>query len=297
MNFAWSPIEWLLESLDPSSRLFHTGQYCGTWKASTQGLSPASFHLIIKGSCWLHFSEDERYELACGDAVFILRDRPHWLSNESLLTSAEAAPAGGIRSLDDKVDDGLGLVCGFFDVGPGIGEWIVQALPDYLILRTQDDGMEQASTIFQLILAEGHGKASAQVLTRLSDLLLIYILRERIQQFSSMGGFLALATSDVFRPLLEQLIKTPGDQWTLDSMAKIVGLSRSAFFKRFVELTGDSPGQVLLILRMHLAAQLLKQDVKVAEVADRVGYQSIAAFTRAFKKFSGNLPGAFRRQR
>src|SRR5690606_21833274 len=133
MNFAWSPIEWLLESLDPSSRLFHTGQYCGSWKASTQGLSPASFHLLIKGSCWLHFIDGESYELGCGDAVFILRDRPHWLSSESLLKSANAAPTGGIKPLSENLDAGVGLVCGFFDFDPGVGEWIVQALPDYLI--------------------------------------------------------------------------------------------------------------------------------------------------------------------
>ena len=78
-------------------------------------------------------------------------------------------------------------------------------------------------------------------------------------------------------------------------MAERTGLSRSAFFKRFNELSGQSPGQVLLALRMHRACALLRADASVAEVAAAVGYQSTAAFTRAFHKATGQQPGPIAR--
>ncbi|HBP6730609.1 TPA: AraC family transcriptional regulator [Pseudomonas aeruginosa] len=91
------------------------------------------------------------------------------------------------------------------------------------------------------------------------------------------------------------MIQQPQLPWTLEDMAACAGLSRSAFFKRFNETCGQSPGQVLLALRMGQACRLLKADQSVAEVAAAVGYQSIAAFTRAFHKATGQQPGAFRR--
>jgi len=96
--------------------------------------------------------------------------------------------------------------------------------------------------------------------------------------------------------LLVQLIEQPGQAWTLESMAACTGLSRSAFFKRFNELAGQSPGQVLLALRMRHASQLLQAGNTVEQVGAQVGYQSVAAFTRAFAKAVGVQPGAYRRQ-
>jgi len=78
-------------------------------------------------------------------------------------------------------------------------------------------------------------------------------------------------------------------------MAACTGLSRSAFFKRFNELCGQSPGQVLLMMRMRHACELFKNDQTVADVSLAVGYQSVAAFTRAFHKVTGIQPGAYRK--
>jgi AraC-like DNA-binding protein len=106
-----------------------------------------------------------------------------------------------------------------------------------------------------------------------------------------LGGLVALARQPAFAGLLERLIEEPGQAWTLENMAACAGLSRSAFFKRFNELAGQSPGQVLLALRMRQACQLLKAGNTVEQVGGRVGYQSVAAFTRAFAKAVGVQPG------
>lgn len=106
----------------------------------------------------------------------------------------------------------------------------------------------------------------------------------------------ALARQPLFSSLLEQLIEHPERPWTLESMAACTGLSRSAFFKRFSEQAGQSPGHVLLALRMRHACRLLQTGHTVEQVCAAVGYQSIAAFTRAFTKAIGVQPGAYRKQ-
>ena len=135
------------------------------------------------------------------------------------------------------------------------------------------------------------------MLERLSQLLFLYVLRQHGAESGELRGLLALARQPAFAALLERLIAAPAEDWTLERMAAGAGLSRAAFAKRFHELAGQTPGQVLLGLRMREACRRLKEGETVAEVAEAVGYQSLAAFTRAFDKVVGLPPGAYRRSR
>ncbi len=299
MNSSMSPIEWLLESLELDASLFHVGRYCGGWQASTHGLARASFHLLVQGSCWLHVDDEAPQLLQAGDALFILRDVPYRLSGEAGPDAACAAPRVLMQALELDAEDGVGLVCGFFHFQPGLSELIVDSLPSCLLLRAGDVALSAARSLFELILAESAREqgASAGVLERLSQLLFLYVLREHGTASGELRGLLALARQPAFAGLLERLIAAPAEAWTLEQMAACVGLSRAAFAKRFHELSGQTPGQVLLGLRMREACRLLKEGQAVAEVAEAVGYQSVAAFTRAFEKSVGLLPGAYRRRR
>ena len=296
MNISSSPLSWLLESLELDSSLFHIGRYCGQWQASTSGLGRAAFHLVVKNSCWLHHEGSPPVELKTGDAVFLLRDRPYRLSDSADPQTARCTPYVPMQPLPG--DDGTGLVCGFFHLRSGLTRLILDALPDHLVLRGDDPAQAPARQLFELILAEcrrPQGPSNA-VLERLSQLLLLYVLREQTVHEESFSGLLGLARQAPFNRLLEQLIARPGHAWSLAEMAEICGLSRSALFKRVQELSGTSPGNILLSLRVHQACRLLQQGQPVAQVAEAVGYQSVAAFTRAFAKVTGVLPGAYRKQ-
>jgi len=298
MNLSAALFEWLLDSLELDSRLFHVGRYCGSWQASTHGLARASFHLLVQGHCWLHLDGQAGIRLDAGDAVFLLRDRPYRLSGSDSAEEARCNPRIPMTPLDSQAADGVGLVCGFFHFRPGLSELIIDALPEYLILRAEAPGSSAARRLFELILEEcerREGPASA-LLERLSHLLFLYVLREQSQAIGELGGLLGLAQHPQFGTLLAQLIAQPGQPWPLEQMAELTGLSRSAFCKRFQELAGHSPGQVLLNLRMRQACRLLRQGIAVADCAEACGYQSVAAFTRAFSKVVGSLPGAYRRQ-
>ncbi|CAI8819496.1 cupin domain-containing protein [Pseudomonas serboccidentalis] len=292
-------VDWLLESLELDASLFHVGRYCGGWHASTHGLARASFHLIVQGHCWLHIEgHPPALRLDSGDAVFLLRDLNYRLSNTDNSAIAQTLPRMAMTALDSQAQDGVGLVCGFFHFKSGLSSLIIEGLPDWIILRAGDPGSSAARALFELILQECERlpAPSSALLERLSHLLFLYVLRQQMADHQSLGGLVALARNPQFAPLLDQLIEQPQLPWSLESMAANIGLSRSAFFKRFNELAGQSPGQVLLALRIRHACQLLRANHTVEQVCAAVGYQSIAAFTRAFAKSVGVQPGAYRKQ-
>ncbi|UNK63922.1 AraC family transcriptional regulator [Pseudomonas simiae] len=298
MNSSSALVDWLLDSLELDTSLFHVGRYCGDWHASTHGLASASFHLIVQGRCWLHIDGDTTaHRLDNGDAVFLLRDLEYRLSGEPTAAGAQECPRVPMVPLDSAASDGVGLVCGFFHFQSGLSAMIVDTLPAWIILRAGDPSLTAARNLFELILQECERlpAPSSALLERLCHLLFLYVPRQQVLDNSALGGLAALARQPAFADLLEQLIARPADAWTLESMAACTGLSRSAFFKRFNELCGQSPGQVLLMMRMRHACQLFKQNQTVADVAVAVGYQSVAAFTRAFHKVTGQQPGAYRK--
>ncbi|WP_248749826.1 AraC family transcriptional regulator [Pseudomonas sp. MWU15-20650] len=298
MNSSSALVDWLLDSLELNTSLFHVGRYCGDWHASTHGLAQASFHLIVQGHCWLHIDgEPTPQALNNGDAVFLLRDFEFRLSGEASAAAAQECPRRPMQPLDSSATNGVGLVCGFFHFQSGLSAMIVDTLPAWIILRAGDPSLTAARHLFELILRECERipAPSSALLERLCHLLFLYVLRQQVIDNSDLGGLAALGRQPAFANLLEQLIARPAEPWSLESMAACTGLSRSAFFKRFTELCGQSPGQVLMLVRMRHACQLFKQDQTVAAVSLAVGYQSVAAFTRAFRKISGQQPGAYRK--
>ncbi|MBF3217403.1 helix-turn-helix transcriptional regulator, partial [Pseudomonas aeruginosa] len=118
--------------------------------------------------------------------------------------------------------------------------------------------LDAARRLFALIVDECRRQPapSPVLLERLSHLLFLYVLRQQVLDNPTLGGLVALARQPQFAGLLEALIEAPEQPWSLEQMAERTGLSRSAFFKRFNELSGQSPGQVLLALRMHRACAL-----------------------------------------
>ena len=299
MNLSSPLIDWLLESLELDASLFHVGRYCGGWHSSTHGLARASFHVVVQGHCWLHVEgQAHGVQLNAGDALFLLQDLNYRLSSANDAGLAAQLPRQAMQALDPHADEGVGLVCGFFHFQPGLSDLILEALPAWLILRANDPSSSAARTVFQLILDECERvpAPSAALLERLSHLLFLYVLRQQVSHNPDLGGLVALARQPAFSTLLQQLIEHPEQPWTLENMAACTGLSRSAFFKRFSEHAGQSPGHVLLALRMRHACQLLQTDHTVEQACAAVGYHSIAAFTRAFTKSIGVQPGAYRKQ-
>jgi AraC-like DNA-binding protein len=144
------------------------------------------------------------------------------------------------------------------------------------------------------------GRAGADcVVTRLAELMFLEVLRRYLEDLpAGQTGWLAGIRDEIVGRVLTLLHGRPGHPWTLDELAREAGSSRSSVAKRFAELVGQPPMQYLTQWRMQVAANLLAQSgAKVATIGTEVGYDSEAAFSRAFKKATGLAPGAWREAR
>lgn len=289
----------LLSSLEVQSSLYHLGQYCGNWTASTSGRARASFHLILHGRCRADIaSRQESHTLAAGDGIFFLRDIAHVLTplQPSVSTGAVCGP---MQPLSPRQPDGTGLACGFFQFRPGLADLLADTLPDYLLLRADDDRFRAARGVFDLILDETAREPSASpvVLERLTDLLIFFMLRHVAIQDRHAHGLFVLARDPAMAGLLQAILAEPAAPWSMQDMADRVHMSKATFHRRFTLQSGTTPAQLLQLLRMRVARRLLDQGMGIQEAAERVGYQSQAAFSRVFQRTEGMAPSALRRRR
>lgn len=293
-------IHWLLGSLDLETTLFHLGQYCGSWKASTTGLARSGFHIVLNGSCWLHLPDEGRsHPLQAGDAVIFLRDAVHFLSPESDPIAAAQAPRSTMQPFEPSVPGSVALACGFFNFRSGLNSLVLGSFPDYVVISKEGEHLAEARPLFDLILAEAQtaGDQPSPLINRLVDLLFFYVIRHLCQRGEITAGLWAMLAQPEFAPLLEAIIAEPGRGWTIEAMAGVAHMSRATFHKRFALVCGASPSHFLQQIRMRLATQLIEQGMSLSRAAETVGYQSDAAFSRAFKKSTGVLPGVLRRSR
>ncbi|WP_413195812.1 AraC family transcriptional regulator [Pararobbsia alpina] len=293
-------VHWLLSGLELQSTVFHVGQYCGRWQASTSGRGLASFHVVLEGRCWFKRPDTgESIALEAGDTVFLLRDIPHVLAPDPdrLLAGAPIERIGAMGPLGTTEPDGTGLACGFFEFAAMPGELLLSLLPDTLIVRAGDASSDSARAVFDLIRAEALRESiePSPLIARLTELLFFYALREIAERDDVAAGLWSLLKGHEFSGLVHALIEQPGRAWSTDAMAAHAHMSRARFFKRFVEACGQPPAQFLTLIRMKVATELLRDGASILATAEHVGYQSESAFAQAFKRVTGAQPGALRR--
>lgn len=299
MNDSLGLLDWFLASLELEATIFHRGQYCGSFRASTSGLGRATFHLVARGNCWFHRPGQASIPLHAGDAVFLLRDGAHALTSEGTAPFTPTTPVrfGEMTPMDSVEPGAVGLVCGFFDFKPGLSTLIADALPEHLLIRSGDPEMSAIRGVIELIVTESERSSSlsAVLVERLAGVLFVYLVRHLASRDGLSLGVLDTARHKELAVVLQHLVAEPSRAWSLGEMARLSGMSRATFFKRFREVAGCSPVGFLLALRVQLATQQLRRGDTIEKVAEQVGYHSTAAFARAFKRVTGTQPGAYRR--
>ncbi|WP_083254220.1 AraC family transcriptional regulator [Pandoraea sp. ISTKB] len=301
--------DWLLAGLELKSTLFHVGEYCGTYQASTAGHQRASFHVVLDGGCYLHIGADSgnparTISLSTGDAVFLLSDVPHALTSSATPPSDLTTRLGQMTPLTaaprkpSPETSSVALACGFFEFRTDLDALVLGMLPNPIVARRDSGRLEGMTQIFTLIQAEARrpGDTPSPLLARLTDLLFYYALREAVHAEDVAPGMWRLMRRDAFGRLAAAIIESPARRWTTDSMADFVHMSRARFCKQFAEIGGQPPAQFVTLVRMKTAAALLRAGVSLPDTAEQVGYQSESAFAQAFKRVTGVQPGAWRRQ-
>lgn len=267
------------------------------------------FHLIMAGSCWAALGKGgaEPVRLLAGDVIVFPRGDENVLSsnrgerglpNMSLYrqpTSNEPLPFN-VRHGDSS--DRVRFICGFLGCDLRPFNPLLAALPEMILDRNEDKGGWVAG-LFDIALAEAYGRRAGTdtILSKLSELMFVEVVRRHIESLpeESRGWLSGLRDHHVGEAL--QLIHgRPTAPWTLDGLAHEVGLSRTTFADRFAQYVGLPPMQYLARWRMQLAArQLETPGLSIGQVASNVGYESEAAFNRAFKKLIGTPPGEWRK--
>ena len=191
------------------------------------------------------------------------------------------------------------IVCGFLSCDVRPFNPLIAALPRMIHLRAADVGSGWVAQFLQQVVAESHASrpGSEAMLARISEMLFVDAVRRYVEALPPDGtGWLAGLRDRFVGRALMAMHASPAEDWTIDELGRRVGLSRSALHDRFVEFVGQPPMQYLTHWRMQLASGLLRSsNATVATIAHEVGYDSEAAFARAFKRLAGMPPAAWRR--
>lgn len=268
------------------------------------------YHVLTRGSCWIslvgeHASEPVR--LHEGDIVVVPHGDPHVVSsapgmraepNLDMRHRPEETPPFALTIGGDGPDD-TRLICGFFSCDTRPFNPLLDSLPRFI--RFGRDPGASHSLLDQFInfaTAEmGRKEAGSQsVLNRLSELMFVEVIRLYMNQLGdSNTGWLAGLRDPLVGRALMLLHARPAHTWTLEELASGAAASRAVLADRFTHLVGCPPIQYLTQWRMQMAARRLADPAaKVAVVAHEVGYESEAAFSRAFKKLVGRSPSQWR---
>ena len=261
------------------------------------------YHLVTQGRCWAGIVGEEPLLLETGDVVVFPQGDAHTLSSSPGMRGqsfiAEYDPPVGkqlpfLLHEGGRGDHTIHVVCGFLGCDAKPFNPLLATLPRILKVSARG-GSGWLEALVQLAVAEsGGGRSGGEcVLARASELMFVEVVRRYVATLPpEQTGWLAGLRDPYVGRALAALHDRPSVAWTVKTLAREAALSRSALAERFTQLVGDAPMQYLTRWRMQLAATLLRgRGASVFEAATEVGYASEAAFSRAFKKVVGVLPG------
>ncbi|MGE5640882.1 MAG: AraC family transcriptional regulator [Clostridia bacterium] len=269
------------------------------------------YHVLTHGACWGAVLGEQPVRVETGDIVLFPHGDPHVMSSApGMRAPGLSAPRGRSQQLPFSLHLGASgaaadrgdatLVCGFLGCDLRPFNPLIATLPRLLHLRADHAGEGWIPQFMRQAVAESEGKrpGGEAMLERMSEMMFIDAVRRYVESLppDSRGWLAGLRDRFVGRAL-SLMHEEPGAPWTVDELGRRVGLSRSALHERFAEMIGQPPMQYLASWRIQAGAALLREgSATVASVAQDVGYDSGAAFARAFKRMVGKSPAEWRRQ-
>jgi AraC family transcriptional regulator, alkane utilization regulator len=283
------------------------------------------FHVAVSGRCWLACGKLPPVLLEAGDVIVITRGDQHVMASDLGLTPVPIKTifAQPLRDQITVLKHGGGgeetqFICGYLHSDQRFSP-LLDALPALLCVRVRSgklilEAADELQTTAPIVLegevswwetaigqlireATQPGPGNRALLARLSELLFLEVLRWQLSHATDgRRGWLAGLNDLQVGRVLTLLHAEPARSWTVEELAQRAAISRAALAKRFVDLVGETPMQYLTGWRMHLARRLLiESPLGLAEIASRVGYDSEAAFNRAFRRAAGMPPATWRK--
>ena len=257
------------------------------------------FHIVTSGSCVVEIDK-EIYQLNAGDLVFISKARGHSVKANKKANAIDlfSQPIKRVSQCYETIDLNpeenfhTTILCGIVKITHPAGEMLINEMPGIIVMKQNEHmfgGM--MNEIVRLIAREAAGEfiGGETVITRLADVLVIQAIRNWIESSHSFESKWINAIKDekIGKALLE-IHNRPHESWTIESLGKEIGMSRTAFSNRFSEIVGVPVLSYLTNWRMNLAAMRIKDGEKVClDFVESLGYKSESAFRRTFKKVIG----------
>ena len=299
----------IFDTLDLKGVLYFRTDFSSPWSVEVPDLVDAArFHLVVQGQCHVTLPTGNTVLLGPGDLILIPRGQSHILADQP---THEAPSLETV--LSDLGYDGNGvliagqgceqastkMVCGHLTFRRGAAHPVINALPDYIYTTAGDRAREplldeMLRLISRRIFVENLGSSAA--LTRMSEIVFIELVRAGIGRDKKLTAMLHALRDKFIGNALELIHQRTGDNWSVETLAREVGMSRSRFSERFSELLKVSPMAYLAEWRLQKSLTLLDDwRVSIQQISHQVGYQSPAAFTRAFSRRFGESPTQYQK--
>ncbi|MCB2113538.1 MAG: AraC family transcriptional regulator [Parvularculaceae bacterium] len=302
-------IDDVLSTLNLKGALYFRTDFSGGWGVTVpEHKGAARFHLVIQGRCHVRLASGERIVLGPGDLVLIPGGRSHELSDdwgretpplETVLAEKGYKGEGVLIVGEGDPKASTQMVCGHFTFRSGADHPLLRALPSSLVFSAADRAREPIlddtlRLITQRIFETRPGSKAAVV--KLSEAAFIELIRAHAAQHGDLAAILAAFEDRQIARALKCIHEQASAPWTVEGLARESGMSRSRFAERFRDLLGLSPMAYLSEWRLQKALAMLDgARISVQEIAAESGYQSPAAFTRAFAGRFGVPPSEYRR--
>ena len=307
----WTQVDPLGEALHllrMSSVFYSQAEAKAPWSVSLPAMQDClMFHVIVSGRCWLEVNGVGGRTLQTGDFVLLPHGEGHLLASEPGLAAVKLfdLPRELVSERYEILKYGgagesTRIICGAVRFSHPAARHLLELLPALICIESWSlSQMSWMQSTLRLMADEASAlrPGGETVITRLADILVIQAIRSWMEQdpAAQTGWLGALQDKQIGRSILA-IHRKPEHDWSVDSLAAEVAMSRSAYAARFREIVGESPMHYVTRWRMSLAQMWLQEEnIKLEEIASRLGYQSEAAFSRAFKRVTGISPGAVRR--
>jgi AraC-like DNA-binding protein len=309
----------ILSGVKLSGAVFFSAEFSAPWgfsapaaKVVAEQVAPTAahlvlYHLLIEGSACVEMEDGQFVRLAPGDVVIFPHGDPHTMSSGKEVRppfpNFGIVPKVRARDLSPLRAGGGGavskFVCGYMTCDPHLSRPILNGLPPVfkVNVRTDRSGHWLETSIMHLVEEAVSGRfGSEALLAKLSEALFVDTLRRYVDSLpEQQNGWLAGARDPVVGRSLALLHGRVAHPWTIAHLADEVGISRSALVERFSRYLSEPPMAYLTRWRLQLAAESLQKTSRgVADIATDIGYQSEAAFSRAFRREFGQPPGRYR---
>ena len=277
----------------------------GTWGLSWQKLSGASFYAVTSGTAWLSLPGEEPRQLMPGDVVLLQSGTAHGMSSAPGVpfVPCHGCTANDVMASGNAVRLGTGevqthILGATYEYDPTVTTQVMSVLPTVLHMRADNGGTCLEDTVRLMSRELAYPQlATGYVLNRLVDIALVQLLRVWLAGGPPeiRGTWLSALEDPVVGAALATLHEEPARAWTTESLASKLTISRSTLTRRFRAATGTAPADYLTRWRMDLAAVRLRDtDDTLDAIARSVGYTSVYAFSRAFRRSRAQAPGQFR---